>query len=93
MKILDIRLIVEYIKENFLIKILCQRIFLIVVMLDCVVDKDNCGFVIQVCIKYLVIDLKILYLKVDFIRGNKFRILLFFLEVGRKISYLYFSYS
>lgn len=93
MKILDTRPTAEYIKENFPTKALCQRIPPTVVMLDCVVDKDNCGLVIQACIKHSVIDLKISHLKVDSIRGNKFRTLLSSLEVGRKISYLHFSYS
>ena len=89
MKVLDTRPTADSTKENFPANFLCQRIPPMVVMLDCVVDEDNCGLVIQACINHSKIDLKISYLTVlcgD--ERNKLRCLLSSLEVGKRMSYL-----
>lgn len=80
MKILDTRPTAEFLKGNFPTKVSCQRIPPTVVMLDCIVDKDNCGLVIQACTKHSVMDLKISHLTVHSIRRNKLRTLLSSLE-------------
>lgn len=82
MKILDTRPI-EYdsIKGNFSTDFPCKRIPPLVVMLDCVIDADNCGLAIQACINHSILDLKMSHLTLHPIGRRKVICLLSSLEV------------
>lgn len=82
MKILDTRPI-EYdsIKGNLSTDFPCKRIPPLVVMLDCVIDADNCGLAIQACINHSILDLKMSHLTLHPIGRRKVICLLSSLEV------------
>ena len=89
MKILDMRPI-EYdsIKLNyFSTDFPCKRIPPLVVMLDCVVDADNCGLAIQACINHSILDLKISQLTIHPIGRQKVLCLLSSLEVRSRVNH------
>ena len=86
MTVLDMRPTTEFLMENFPTEYPCQRIPPLVVMLDCVVDEDNCGLVIQACINHSVTDVKISHLTVHPIERRKVHCLLSSLEVRMKID-------
>ena len=83
MKILDTRPI-EYdsIKENLSTEFPCKRIPPLVVMLDCVINKDNCGLAIQASINHSILDLKMSHLTIHPIGRQRVHCLLSSLEVG-----------
>ena len=83
MKILDTRpteyhSFKEYFPTDFPWK---RRIPPLVVMLDCVIDADNCGLAIQACINHSILDLKMSHLTIRAIGRQKVHCLLSSLEV------------
>lgn len=82
MKILDTRPLEDSIKENLPTDFPHQRFPPLVVILDCVVDEDNCGLAIQASINHSVLDLKMSHVTVHPIGRRKVQCLLSSLEVG-----------
>ncbi|KAL9956484.1 hypothetical protein ACROYT_G037965 [Oculina patagonica] len=80
MKILDTRPLEDSIKENFTTDFPRQGFPPLVVMLDCVVDEDNCGLAIQACINHSVLDLKMSHVTICPIGRRKVQCLLSSLE-------------